>query len=43
MRTLILIGFAFVAGMIFEMVRMAERCDAAGGDTARGICIGVTE
>lgn len=42
-RTLILILFAFVAGVFFERAAEGDRCLDRGGALSEGLCIGVEE
>lgn len=37
-RSLLLIGAAFLAGMIYEKTEAVKRCDAHGGQLEKGIC-----
>lgn len=41
-RTLILIVFAFMAGLLFERSRASEDCKAAGGTMLAGLCRGAS-
>lgn len=41
LRTLFLVMFAFVAGMLYERDGRGDRCAAAGGLWVENICIGV--
>lgn len=41
LRTIILVMFAFVAGMLFERNATEERCRNGGGLWVSDICIGV--
>ena len=42
-RTLMLLLFAFVAGVLFEKAQTNEACDARGGSMSEGLCLGVDE
>jgi hypothetical protein len=39
LRTLILVMFAFVAGMLFERQSQRETCEITGGQWIRNICL----
>ncbi len=43
LRTLFLVGMAFVAGLGVERHQNGERCGNAGGTMSAGLCIGATE
>jgi len=40
-RTVILIGIAFIGGLMFERNQAGDACAAAGGTQVLGICRGV--
>lgn len=40
LRTLILVMFAFVAGMLFEREGKQGRCESSGGLWIEDICVG---
>ncbi|WP_187430537.1 hypothetical protein ROLI_036670 [Roseobacter fucihabitans] len=42
-RSLILIGVAFVAGVFFEQATHRQACIDRGGDMSEGICLGAEE
>lgn len=42
-RTLLLLLFAFVAGVFFEKAQQNETCTARGGEISEGLCVGVDE
>lgn len=41
-RTLILIVFALMAGLLFERSRISDECKAAGGTMLAGLCRGAS-
>lgn len=40
-RTLILLGIAFIAGVLYERFSMEDRCLDAGGAMQRNLCAGI--
>jgi len=42
-RTLILMAIVFMAGVFFERYQQLDRCTAAGGTLANGLCQGATK
>ena len=41
-RLLILILFAFLAGVLFERNNTSEKCSTAGGQMDAGLCLGAS-
>ena len=39
-RTLVLLGLAFLAGVFFERQQQLDRCAAASGTMTNGLCLG---
>ncbi|XDA99144.1 hypothetical protein AB1M95_04340 [Sulfitobacter sp. LCG007] len=42
-RTLMLIGVAFLAGLFTERANQRESCLERGGEMSEGLCLGVEE
>lgn len=42
-RTIMLVLFAFVAGVLFEKSGQNELCSDRGGEMSEGLCLGVDE
>ena len=42
-RTILLLMFAFVAGVFYERSAYKENCAARGGALSEGLCLGVDE
>ena len=41
LRLALLVALSFLAGMVFETIRAADRCVVAGGQSEGGLCRGV--
>lgn len=42
-RTLILMGLVFLAGIVFERYQHSQRCEIAKGVTQDGLCRGIRQ
>ncbi|KAE9628992.1 MULTISPECIES: hypothetical protein [Parasedimentitalea] len=40
LRTLMMLAFAFAAGIGFDRIKHSERCQIAGGSVLAGLCTG---